>query len=228
MRPPSKRRRLESWSFGAITKQEHLGSGFDYKRFKTLLLKWVITDSISFQKVESDHFRRLLAFVGSSVRLEDHIPSRYIVTDNASNNTTCLKFLSEEFGFIRPDYHIRCAGHVLNLVAKAILIGSDVDAFESDLEDLRFEDHELNKWREKGPTGTLHNVVKYITGSPQHIEAFEDIQRKNNMDSEGDTVLKFIKDNFTRWNSFDDRAERANTLRACVDDFIEEERDKWS
>lgn len=61
---------------------------------------------------------------------------------------------------------MRCAGHVLNLVAKAILFGSDVDAFESDLHDLSSEEHELSKWRKKGPTGKLHNVVKYITGSP--------------------------------------------------------------
>ena len=320
VRPPSKRRRIESWSSSAVTRQEQSDTGFDYNRFRALLLGWVIADSIPFQKVESDRFRQLLAFVGSSVRLEDHIPSRttlsrwvakaydqqlevvkdvirssatrinlsfdlwtsqnqlallglvahfldqsgtprtvllslprqkgrhcgqnisetvaevirefdisdklgYIVTDNASNNTTCLQFLSEEFGFVGPENHVRCAGHVLNLVAKAILFGSDVDAFESDLHDLSSEEHELSKWRKKGPTGKLHNVVKYITGSPQRIEAFEDIQRKHNR---GGTILKLVKDNLTRWNSFDDCAKRAITLRACIDDFIEEERDQWS
>lgn len=149
----------------------------------------------------------------------------YIVTDNASNNTTCLQFLSEEFGFVGPEHHVRCAGYVLNLVAKAVLFGSDVDAFESDLQDLSFEEYELSKWRKKGPTGKLHNVIKYITGSPQRIEAFEDIQRKHNR---GGTILKLVKDNLTRWNSFDDYAERAITLRAQIDDFIEEERDQWS
>jgi hypothetical protein len=35
---------------------------------------------------------------------------------------------------------VRCAGHVLNLVAKAVLFGSDVDAFESELQDLSLEE----------------------------------------------------------------------------------------
>ena len=70
---------------------------------------------------------------------------------------------------------MRCAGHVLNLVAKAILFGSDVDAFESELQDLNVEEQELGRWRKKGPTGRLHNIVRYITASPQRIEAFEDI-----------------------------------------------------
>jgi hypothetical protein len=290
---------------------------------RALLLEWVITDSVPFRKVESDRFRRLLAFVGRSVRLEDHMPSRttlsrwvakayeqqidvvkavvcsaitrinlsfdlwtsgnqlallglvahfldhsgapqtvllslprqkgshcghnisetvaevihefdigsklgYFVTDNASSNTTCLQFLSEEFDFTGPERHVRCAGHILNLVAKAILFGSDVNAFESELQDLSFVEQELGKWRKKGPTGKLHNAVKYITASPQRIEAFEDIQRKNSADMDDVAILKLVKDNFTRWNSFDDCAERAITLRASIDDFIEEERDKWT
>ncbi|KAL1582137.1 hypothetical protein WHR41_09369 [Cladosporium halotolerans] len=104
----------------------------------------------------------------------------YVVTDNASNNTTCLKFLSEQFGFIGPEYHVRCTGHVLNIVAKAIAFGSVVDAFDADLQDLSFEDLELSKWRKTDPTGKLHHVDKYITGFPQRIEAFDDIQRKSN------------------------------------------------
>lgn len=151
----------------------------------------------------------------------------YFITDNASNNATCLQFLGEEFNFSAPERHVRCAGHVLNLVAKAILFGSDVDAFESELQDLNVEEQELGRWRKKGPTGRLHNIVKYITASPQRIEAFEDIQRKNAADENGGAVLKLVKDNFTRWNSFDDCAGRAIRLRASIDDFIEEERDSW-
>ena len=133
-----------------------------------------------------------------------------------------------EFDFTGPERHVRCAGHILNLVAKAILFGSDVNAFESELQDLSFVEQELGKWRKKGPTGKLHNVVKYTTASPQRIEAFEDIQRKNSADMDDVAILKLVKDNFTRWNSFDDCAERAITLRASIDDFIEEERDKWT
>jgi len=298
-------------------------STFDYNQFRTLLLEWIIADSIPFRKIESDHFRRLLALVSCDIRLEDHLPSRttlsrwvgkaydqqlvavkevvrsaatrinlsfdlwtshnqlallglvahfldhsgvprtvllslprqkgrhcghgvsgtvaevirefdignklgYFITDNASNNTTCLQFLGEEFNFSAPERHVRCAGHVLNLVAKAILFGSNVDAFESELQALSLEEQELGRWRRKGPTGKLHNVVKYITASPQRIGAFEDIQRKNVAGENNGAVLKLVKDNFTRWNSFDDCAERAIKLRASIDEYIEEERDHWT
>jgi hypothetical protein len=152
----------------------------------------------------------------------------YFVTDNASSNTTCLEFLSEEFDITGPVRHVHCAGHILNLVAKAILFGNDVNAFESELQDLSFVEQKLGKWRKKGPTGKLHNVAKYITASPQRIEAFEVIQRKNSADMEDVANLKLVKDNFTWWNSFDDCAERAITLHASIDEFIEEERDKWT
>ncbi|KAL1581732.1 hypothetical protein WHR41_09424 [Cladosporium halotolerans] len=152
----------------------------------------------------------------------------YFVTGNASNNTTYLHFLGEEFGFGSAERHVRCAGHVLNPVAAAVLFWKDLDAFETKLQDLNVEEHELMKWRKKGPAGKLHNVVRYITGSPQRIEAFENIQRRNNTGTEGGIVLKLVKDNVTRWNSFDDCVERAIALRACIDDFIEEERDSWS
>jgi hypothetical protein len=46
----------------------------------------------------------------------------------------------------------------------------------------------------------LHNIVKYITVSPQRIKAFEDIKRKNSADGDDGTMLKLVKDNFTRWN----------------------------
>lgn len=121
----------------------------------------------------------------------------YFVTDNASNKATCLQFLGEEFNFIASERHVRCAGHVLNLVAKAILFGSDVDAFESELQDLNIEEQKLGRWRKKGPTGRLHNIVRYITASPKRIEAFEDIQPRNSADECYDTVLKLVKDNLT-------------------------------
>lgn len=62
----------------------------------------------------------------------------YFITDNASNNSTCHQFLCEEFNFSPSERHARCAGHVLNLLAKAIVFGSDIDAFKSELQDLSF------------------------------------------------------------------------------------------
>lgn len=101
---------------------------------------------------------------------------------------------------------MRRAGHVLNPIAKAVLFDSDVDAFESELQDLSFEEQELGRWRKQRPTAKLHIVVNYITASPQRVEAFEDIQRKNTADGNNFAPLKLVKDNLTRSNSFDDCA----------------------
>jgi hypothetical protein len=75
-RPVAKKRKLEDCNFDADTVQQHTASSFDRNQFRALLLEWIIADSIPFQKIESEHFRQLLAFVGYNLRLEDHIPSR--------------------------------------------------------------------------------------------------------------------------------------------------------
>jgi hypothetical protein len=51
VRSPSKRQRIESWSSSANTKQEQSGTGYDYKRFRALLLGLVVADSIPFLKM---------------------------------------------------------------------------------------------------------------------------------------------------------------------------------
>jgi hypothetical protein len=75
-RPLSKKRKLEDCDFDANTVQHRTVSSFDPNQFRALLREWIIADSIPFQKIESDHFRRLLAFIGCNLRLEDHLPSR--------------------------------------------------------------------------------------------------------------------------------------------------------
>ena len=57
----------------------------------------------------------------------------YFVTDNASNNDTCLAELGTKFGFDPVPRCLRCIGHVINLVARAFLFGEDADALETEL-----------------------------------------------------------------------------------------------
>lgn len=55
---------------------------------------------------------------------------------------------------------IRCFGHVLNLVVKALLSGHKTEAFEADIDGesgLDAAQHEA--WRKKGPIGKLHRLV---------------------------------------------------------------------
>lgn len=54
----------------------------------------------------------------------------YFALDNASNNDTSIEALAEEFEFDVKERRLRCAGHIINLVARQILFGADPDAFE--------------------------------------------------------------------------------------------------
>lgn len=155
----------------------------------------------------------------------------FFITDNASNNATCISALADEFRFNAKAKWIRCSGHVLNLVAQSILFGNNVDALELDLLGTQDEERRhMDIWRRKGPCGKLHNIVKYIKRSPQRIEQFEDIQRRlisPTRPAGKAEVYKLVEDNDTRWNSMDDCIERALYLHSAIDEFVEKEIDNW-
>lgn len=150
----------------------------------------------------------------------------YFTGDNASNNDTCLDWLSHEFGFDAVRRRVRCVGHVINLVAKAVLVGTsdtDLDVFEQELDTLaKCEQRALLAWRRRGPVGKLHNIVVFICRSTQRIESFARLQNAA-MDAGlqfGDQVYKLVRDNDTRRNSLFAMIERALNVRAAIDDFV--------
>lgn len=155
----------------------------------------------------------------------------YFITDNASNNKTCLEHLADEFAFNYKQRWIRCSGHILNLIAQQILFGQDADALELELEATQQEEQQqLLLWRKKGPCGKLHNIVKYINRSPQRIGQFEDCQRRliaPTREAGKAEVYKLVEDNDTRWNSMGNCIERAIYLRPAIDEFIEKELDNY-
>jgi hypothetical protein len=151
----------------------------------------------------------------------------YFTTDNASSNQTCLDHLAQEHGFERDKRWIRCSGHIFNLVAQAALFGKDNDAFVQEIGDVSLEEQKLLQWRKKGPIGKLHNVVYWINRSTQRSERFEQLQRELitpiRPDGKKETY-ELIKDVETRWNSFDDSAERALYLQPAIDELLLQER----
>lgn len=155
----------------------------------------------------------------------------FFITDNASNNASCMLTLANEFQFSARARWIRCSGHILNLVAQSILFGANADALELEL--LGTQDEELRHmdvWWRKGPCVKLHNIVKYIKRSPQRIEQFEDIQRRlisPTRPAGKAEVYRLVEDNDTRWNSMDDWIERALYLQSALDEFVEKEIDNW-
>jgi hypothetical protein len=159
------------------------------------------------------------------------------VSDNASNNDTCLDALYLQFPrFTAADAkhrRLRCFGHILNLVAKAFLFGDDASVFELESDHLELLgecDRALQHWRRKGPIGKLHNIVKFIRASPQRMEAFRKAAREEDAASGGSedfvleqeslAELELKQNNATRWNSTYLMIKRAWKKRAHVTAYL--------
>jgi hypothetical protein len=147
--------------------------------------------------------------------------------DNASSNDVCVTLLCENLCNsaipMSPKVRrLRCAGHIINLVVKAMLFGTEADAFELEAEalhELQDETRELELWRRRGPVGKLHNLVTYIRRTPQRIEEFTRSQHNliGHMDHQN---LQLLADNATRWNSTYNMISRAMKLRDPLDLFM--------
>lgn len=104
-----------------------------------------VTTLLAFPRQRGRHSGVAIAETIGSIIADYGLQKRlgYFITDNASNNSTALDYLAMEFGFDKKHRWIHCAGHVLNLVAQAILFGNDTDVFEEELNNLSIEELEL-------------------------------------------------------------------------------------
>jgi hypothetical protein len=59
---------------------------------------------------------------------------RYAIFDNAKNNDTAWEVIGAELGFKGRARGGRCFGHIINLFAKSLLLGSNLSAFEEELQ----------------------------------------------------------------------------------------------
>lgn len=154
----------------------------------------------------------------------------YFVLDNATNNNTCMEALGKRYNFKVPYRRLRCAGHVINLIARALLFGQDPDSFEADATVVKSLNEELGLWRQKGPIGKLHNIVTWIYRSSQRHDRFmkiqEDIHQRDGIQDY--TLYELIQDNKTRWNSTKLMIERAINLRRAVEQFLDVEKASYS
>ncbi|OAQ60846.1 transposase-like protein [Purpureocillium lilacinum] len=142
----------------------------------------------------------------------------YFVTDNAESNDTCLEDLGSELGFKKQHRRLRCCGHIINLVARSILFGTDADAFEEDCQADKEIQDEVKLWRSKGPIGRLHNIVNWVERSGQRIERLHKLQSIENtaLGLEDKTTYDVVMDNATRWNSSEAMMERGYMLRNAL------------
>lgn len=55
----------------------------------------------------------------------------YLMLDNAESNDTCLETLTKWFAMDVRRRCLCCVGHVINLIVRAVIFGSNVAAFEA-------------------------------------------------------------------------------------------------
>jgi len=144
--------------------------------------------------------------------------------DNASNNDTCLEALALELPELNvADSRLRCLGHVINLVVKALLFGNYNSALQKELKDASDRD-QFTIWRKTGSIGKLHNLVRYIARSEQRISTFANAQREEaeemmELALSDAATLKLVKDTGIRWNSTLSMISRALKLKLAIERY---------
>jgi len=153
----------------------------------------------------------------------------YITTDNATNNDSALVELSKllavrQIQFKPEMMRVRCFGHIINLVVKAFLWGTDWEAFErvvNPAEEYTQENEKqaLKAWRTKGAMGKLHNIGTWILRTPQRRDRFSQKVQQARGDAYQGPLLPLVG-NITRWSSDAESIDRAFELRDIIDEFI--------
>jgi len=144
--------------------------------------------------------------------------------DNASNNDTALVDVARRLrdaghtSFDPIQTRLRCFGHVLNLVVKAILWGKDVEAFELNHRAAEAELGPIRDWQHKGPLKKLHNCLTYILKTPQRRDAFATVVKRVYPD---ETVHTVFLGNITRWSSDYESILRAFRLRDAIEEYLQ-------
>lgn len=138
--------------------------------------------------------------------------------DNASNNKTAIEAIAAQLPTVDPqEQQLRCLGHVLNLVVRAILFGNGLSATQKELAGAN-DKEEFEIWRRHGSIGKLHNLVKYINRTEQRQSAFKKAQAIAAAVSDDFTFnCKLIADGGVRWNSTYLMIERALKVESALD-----------
>ncbi|KAJ6439017.1 putative AC transposase [Purpureocillium lavendulum] len=156
-----------------------------------------------------------VAEVLEDFELVSHNKVGYFILDNASNNDRAVEDLGRKFRWGNPSSRrIRCFGHILHLVARAMLFISDDDALEG------LDADDFGEWAKAGPVGKLHNLVVWVHRSTRATATLRKLQEED-QDKDYPGTLDVVLDNSTRWLSQYYMIERALKLRRYLDEMID-------
>lgn len=146
---------------------------------------------------------------------------KFFVGDNASNNdSTFITAINRELGIeLSQENRIRCAGHIINLVVKAIIYGDGVSKFEAELADAPPK-KQFTIFRTRGVIGRLHNLVNAVNVSTKRRELFMEIQIEHYAEIVGFTTLTLLQDGGVRWHSVYFMLLRCWELRETIDKWL--------
>lgn len=168
--------------------------------------------------------------------LEDYGVSEkvgYFTLDNASNNDTAMEAIGKALNFNGRARRVRCFGHIINLVVKALLFGHDAEAFEDEMESDSIVDSKRHEeWRRKGPIGKLHNFVLAIHKSDSLTALLRNLQQDFFDQIEDPNIrakkpVDVVLDNLTRWLSQLYMIRRALRLRPFLEELWKKQRYEW-
>ena len=198
---------------------------------------------VGFKEIRGIHDGENLAEYIIALLQELEIQDKFgvFIGDNAGNVDTAIEAIVRRF---RPEEtslgnrRSRCLGHIINLAAKAFILGEDVEVFEDQIAvtldgdgRLGISEHDLAQeqahWRSRGPVGKLHNIIVYIRGTPQRRQAFaRDVShviaeaKVKGEDVDFTSELTVILDITTRWNSSYQSIQRALILQRPIQLFL--------
>lgn len=103
----------------------------------------------------------------------------YMVMDNAGTNNTLIAAIADSLQdegvlYNAGERRLRCMGYIINLAAEAFLFGQTVDDYEYPENVVESSTNtRLNQWQKLGSLGKLHNIIVWIMGNTQRIQAFK-------------------------------------------------------
>ena len=140
----------------------------------------VSTALLAIREVHGEHTGEHISKVVYLVLKEYNIHNRfgYFIGDNATNNNTSVEWLNQLLrndgyeGFDPDRRRLWCFAHEMQIAIKRLLFGPKAKELEEYPATVGVTDEEKREYARKkrrsfGAVGKLHNVVKYIRGSPQ-------------------------------------------------------------